>query len=192
MVRPISSVSEHMTASVVSVLETTSLEGVMRILREKDISCVLVTTVEGAPAGVVSLTDLARVSRLEGGHHQGPLKILPPDRCAKDIMKAKLVTVDVDADVSLAARTMLELQRAAQSGTSRADNDRVEFAYGQSHKCAFSQLLVQKILRKKQGKTTGVNSHQVHRNILSAHMPQATSQTMVPTCSTRRTPVGLT
>ncbi len=104
----VSAVSEHMTASVVTVLETTSLEGVLKTLREKDISCVLVTTVEGAPAGVVSLTDLARVSKLEGGHPQGPLKILPPDRCAKDIMKTKLVTVDVDADVSVAARTMLE------------------------------------------------------------------------------------
>ncbi len=107
MTSSISLVGEHMTASVVSVLETTSLEGVLHTLRQKDISCVLVTTASGAPAGVVSLTDLARVSKLEGGHH-GVLKILPPDRCASDIMKAPLVTVDADADVSVAARTMLE------------------------------------------------------------------------------------
>ena len=50
MVSPVSAVSEHMTASVVTVLETTPLEGVLKTLREKDISCVLVTTVEGAPA----------------------------------------------------------------------------------------------------------------------------------------------
>jgi CBS domain-containing protein len=101
-------VSEHMTASVVSVLESTSLDGVLRTLRTKDISCVLVTTAAGAPAGVVSLTDLARVSKLAGGHHAGPLEILPPDRTAKEIMKAPLVTVDADADVAVAARKMLE------------------------------------------------------------------------------------
>ena len=101
-------VTEHMTASVVTVLDTTPLEGVLKTLRDKDISCVLVTTSAGAPAGVVSMTDLARVSKLEGGHHHGPLKILPPDRCAKDIMQSSLVTVDAGADVSEAARTMLE------------------------------------------------------------------------------------
>jgi len=108
MASSVSIVSEHMTASVVSVLETASLDGVLQTLREKDISCVLVTTAAGAPVGVVSLTDLARVSKLEGGHHEGPLKILPPDLSAKEIMKAPLVTIDADADVSVAARTMLE------------------------------------------------------------------------------------
>lgn len=108
MASTVSTVSEHMTASVVSVLETTSLDGVLQTLRAKDISCVLVTSSEGAPVGVVSMTDLARVSKLEGSLHHGSLKILPPDRCAKDIMKAPLVTVDADADVSVAARTMVE------------------------------------------------------------------------------------
>jgi CBS domain-containing protein len=103
----VSAVSEHMTATVVSVLETTSLDAVLQVLREKDISCVLVNTPAGAPAGVVSLTDLARVSKIEGGHHHGSLKILPPELAAKDIMKAPLVTVDAEADVSVAARRML-------------------------------------------------------------------------------------
>jgi CBS domain-containing protein len=103
-----SAVHEHMTASVVSVLEETTLDDVLKTLRRLDVSCVLVTTAAGAPAGVVSLTDLARVSQLEGGHHHGPLEILPPERRAKDIMKMPLVTVSADADVSVAARTMLE------------------------------------------------------------------------------------
>lgn len=103
-----SPVTEHMTAAVVSVLEDAPLEEVLKTLRTRDVSCVLVTTKAGAPAGVVSLTDLARVSKLEGGHHHGPLKIMPPDRCAKDIMKAPLVTVDADADVSDAATAMLQ------------------------------------------------------------------------------------
>jgi CBS domain-containing protein len=102
-----SPVSEHMTASVVSVTENTSLEEVVKTLRRLDISCVLVTTIAGAPAGVVSLTDLARISKLEGGHH-GPLHIVPPDRRAKDVMKTPIVGVDADADVSEAASVMLE------------------------------------------------------------------------------------
>jgi len=106
-----SPVSEHMTASVVSVTEDTSLEEVVKTLLRLDISCVLVTKAAGgreaAPAGVVSLTDLARVSRLEGGQH-GPLRIMPPDRCAKDIMQSPIVSVDAEADVSKAASIMLE------------------------------------------------------------------------------------
>lgn len=83
----VSQVHEHMTPRVVSVTEAAPLEEVLKTLRQRDISCVLVTDASGAPSGVVSLTDLARVSKLEGGHH-GPLKIMPPDRIAKEIMKA--------------------------------------------------------------------------------------------------------
>lgn len=101
-----SMVHEHMTPHVVSVVEDTPLEEVLGTLRRRDLSCVLVTRADGAPAGVVSITDLARVSKLEGGQH-GPLKIMPPDRCAKDIMKTPMVSVDAGAGVSEAAATML-------------------------------------------------------------------------------------
>ena len=108
MSRPAASpVSEHMTASVVSVMEDTSLVEIVKTLRRLDISCVLVTTTAGAPVGIVSLSDLARVSKLEGGQH-GPLVILPPDRRAKDVMTTPIVSVDADADLSEAASIMLE------------------------------------------------------------------------------------
>ena len=59
MSRPAASpVSEHMTASVVSVMEDTSLVEIVKTLRRLDISCVLVTTTAGAPVGIVSLSDL--------------------------------------------------------------------------------------------------------------------------------------
>jgi CBS domain-containing protein len=102
-----SPVSEQMTAAVVSVTEETSLEEIVKTLRKFDISCVLVTTAAGAPSGIISLTDLARVSKLEGGGH-GPLRIMPPDRRAKEVMKSPIVSVDADADVSEAASIMLE------------------------------------------------------------------------------------
>lgn len=101
-----SKVREYMTASVVSVTEDTPLEDVAKTLLGLDVSCVLVTTAECAPVGVVSITDLARVSRLEGGSHN-PLKIMPPDRCAKDIMHAPILSIGEDASLSEAASKML-------------------------------------------------------------------------------------
>ena len=38
----------------------------------------------------------------------------------------------------------------------------------------------------------GLGAPRYCRKIFNAHMPQATSQKMVPTCKIRRTPVGLT
>ena len=38
----------------------------------------------------------------------------------------------------------------------------------------------------------GLGAQRYCRKIFNAHMPQATSQKMVPTCKIRRTPVGLT
>lgn len=102
----VSQVHEHMTPHVVSVTEVAPLEEVLKTLRQRDISCVLVTDAAGAPSGVISLTDLARVSKLEGGHH-GPLKIMPPDRIAKEVLKAPIVSVDASADVAEAATAMM-------------------------------------------------------------------------------------
>lgn len=80
---------------------------IVKTLRRLDISCALVTTTSGAPVGVVSLSDLARASKLESVHH-GPLVILPPGRRAKDIVTTPIVSVDADADLSEAASNMLE------------------------------------------------------------------------------------
>ena len=102
----VSLVRDHMTASVVSVTEGTSLEEVVKTLVGLDVSCVLVTTAECSPVGVVSLTDLARVSQLDGRSH-GPLKLMPPDGCAKDIMKTPILSVGEDASVGEAASKML-------------------------------------------------------------------------------------
>jgi CBS domain-containing protein len=112
MASPVSStvsedVAQHMTPHVVSVAEDASLDEVLKTLRSRDLSCVLVTTPSGSPAGVVSLTDLARVSQLEGGQH-GPLRMLPPARRAKEIMKTPIISVDAGADVRDAASAMMQ------------------------------------------------------------------------------------
>ncbi|HSO31869.1 MAG TPA: CBS domain-containing protein [Labilithrix sp.] len=106
---PVALVREFMTASVVSVTEDAPLEEVAKTLLEFDVSCVLVTTAACAPSGVVSLTDLARASRLEGGP-RNPLKIMPPNRRAKEIMKTPVLSVGDDATVSEAASKMIHNQ----------------------------------------------------------------------------------
>ncbi len=102
-----SRVRDYMTPSVVSVTDEASLEDVAKTLDGLDVSCVLVTTPAGAPVGVVSLTDLARVSRVEGGTLD-PLKLMPPHRRAKDVMRSPVLTVAEDAPLGEAASKMLE------------------------------------------------------------------------------------
>ena len=100
-------VGEYMTPSVVSVTEDTSLHDVLRTLHGVDVSCVLVTSAHGSPVGVVSLSDLARVSKLVGDRH-APLGLMPPHRHAWEIMKSPVLTVSADDDVSQAAAKMVE------------------------------------------------------------------------------------
>jgi CBS domain-containing protein len=100
-------VSEHMTSAVVSVTEGASLEDVLKTLISLDVSCVLVTTPSGSPAGVVALSDLARASAV-GGAVRGPMKLMPPDGCAKDVMKTPILTVEADATVGEAAAKMMK------------------------------------------------------------------------------------
>ena len=104
-----SKVREYMTASVVSVTEDTPLEEVAKTLLGLDVSCVLVTNAECSPVGVVSITDLARVSRMEGGP-ANPLKLMPPNRVAKEIMNTPILSVGEDASLSEAATKMLHNQ----------------------------------------------------------------------------------
>lgn len=96
-----------MTPAVLSVSEDTPLAEVLRTLQAKDVSCVVVTGAGGAAVGVVSLTDLARVSELDSGRRGDPLRILPPEKRARDVMRAPVVTVDEDSSVPDAARAML-------------------------------------------------------------------------------------
>jgi CBS domain-containing protein len=104
--RPATLVSEHMTKSVVSVTEGASLEDVLRTLISLDVSCVLVKTEGGSPAGVVALSDLARASAVFDSV-RGPLKLMPPYGCARDIMQRPILTVEADATVGQAAAKML-------------------------------------------------------------------------------------
>jgi len=95
-----------MTSAVVSVTEGASLEDVLRTLVSLDVSCVLVTTPGGSPAGVVALSDLARASAHDGSV-RGPLKMMPPEGRAKDIMRTPILTVEAEETVGEAAAKMV-------------------------------------------------------------------------------------
>jgi CBS domain-containing protein len=103
----VNQVRDYMTPSVLSVTEETPLTEVLLTLQAKDVSCLVVTRASGEPVGVVSLSDLMRVSQLVDGRRGDPLQILPPELCAKDVMNTPLVTIDDDAMVSEAASKML-------------------------------------------------------------------------------------
>jgi CBS domain-containing protein len=103
----VNQVRDYMTPSVLSVTEDAPLTEVLLTLKAKDVSCLVVTGASGEPVGVVSLSDLMRVSKLVDGRRGDALQVLPPELCAKHIMNTPLVTVEDDALVSEAAAKML-------------------------------------------------------------------------------------
>jgi len=100
-------VREHMTPSIISVAEATPLEEVLKTLLGLDVSSVLVADPGCAPSGVLSLSDLARVSKFDGGI-RGPLRLLPADLTARDAMTPKVIAIGEDATVGEAAARMLK------------------------------------------------------------------------------------
>lgn len=104
-------VREYMTPSVVSVTPDTSLVDVLRTLNQHNVSSVLVTGEQDAPAGVISMSDLLRVAKQRGDDNLESkvpvLPLMPPGQKARDVMTTDLVTIPVDAPVGEAASKML-------------------------------------------------------------------------------------
>jgi CBS domain-containing protein len=101
-------VRDSMTPDVVSVDADASLDHVLRLLGQNAISCVLVTSGD-EPQGVISMTDLVRVSK----HHadadgKRPFKLMPPALKAKDVMKRDLISVNGDNTIGTAAKALLD------------------------------------------------------------------------------------
>lgn len=106
MNRELSLVRHHMTPSIIAVSETTPLEEVLKTLLALDVSSALVAEPGSAPTGVVSLSDLARVSRFEASR-RGPFHLVPPSLVARDVMTPKVIGVSEDATVEEAVAKML-------------------------------------------------------------------------------------
>lgn len=91
-------VKDVMTSPVVTVDENSSADEAARLMRDNNIGCVIVSTRDGKPIGMITERDL--VIRVVAENIQ-PNKVM-----AKDIMSAPLITINADKTISEAAREM--------------------------------------------------------------------------------------
>src|SRR4051794_20775332 len=101
-------VSLLMTTPIVSVTPDTLLEVAYKMFVDQRISCVPVVDANGRGLGVLSQTDLLRVGRLQPASLAGMQSLELPAEPVKDHMHPGLVTVAPDAQVTEAARIMVE------------------------------------------------------------------------------------
>lgn len=101
-------VSSLMKSPVLSVGPDTHLDKIYQILVVQLISSVPVLDADGKALGVVSMTDLLRVGRLQPASLAGVQAIELPAEPAKDHMHAGVITIAADAPVTQAARLMVD------------------------------------------------------------------------------------
>jgi CBS domain-containing protein len=100
-------VREYMSTELVTVGAADPLDDVLRTLLQRNVSCVLVE--HGTkPVGVISMTDLMRISKLMPESDRKPLELVPPTMKARDAMKPEIIAVSEDAPVGEAAAKMLD------------------------------------------------------------------------------------
>ena len=100
-------VREYMSTDLVTVDASDPLDRVVRTLLQRNVSCVLVEEAK-KPVGVISMTDLMRISKLTPESDRKPLKLVPPTMKARDVMKPEILGVPEDAPVGEAAAKMLD------------------------------------------------------------------------------------
>lgn len=101
-------VSSLMKSPVLSVEADTHIDKIYQTLVLQRISSVPVIDANGKALGVVSMTDLLRVGRLQPASLAGVQAIELPAEPAKDHMHAGIITIAADAHVTQAARVMVE------------------------------------------------------------------------------------
>ncbi|HRI63764.1 MAG TPA: CBS domain-containing protein [Polyangium sp.] len=101
-------VSTLMKSPVLSVDPETHLDKVYQTLVLQRISSVPVLDAQGKALGVVSMTDLLRVGRLQPASLAGIQAIELPAEPAKEHMHSGVITIAADANVTRAAQLMAE------------------------------------------------------------------------------------
>ncbi len=91
-------VKDVMTSPVVTVSEGETAEKAAELMEKDDIGCVVVTTANEKPIGIITERDL--VTRIVAKDLQ------PSKKKAKEIMSAPLITINADKTISEAARIM--------------------------------------------------------------------------------------
>jgi len=91
-------VKDVMTSPVITVNESSTADEAARLMRDNEIGCVIVSTDDGRPVGIITERDL--VIRVVAENIQ------PSAVKAKEIMSAPLITIDADKTISEAAKEM--------------------------------------------------------------------------------------
>ncbi|MEM2111566.1 MAG: CBS domain-containing protein [Candidatus Bathyarchaeia archaeon] len=94
-------VKDVMSSPAITVEEEDTADKAARLMEKHNIGCVIVSTRDGKPIGIITEKDL--VDRLVAKDIQ------PSKMMVKDIMSAPLVTIDADKTITEAARRMSRL-----------------------------------------------------------------------------------
>lgn len=108
MTEPSMIVSTLMSSPVVSVTADTLLEAAYRILVERRISSVPVVDGAGKAVGVLSLTDLLHLGRLQPASLAGIQPLELPKETVGEHMHEGVLTIRPDSPTAVAAKTMVE------------------------------------------------------------------------------------
>ncbi|MCS7120310.1 MAG: CBS domain-containing protein [Nitrososphaerota archaeon] len=91
-------VKDVMTSPVITVKEDTPSSEVAKLMKKHDVGCIIVTSAENKPIGIITERDLAE--RVVAND------LKPSKISAKKIMSSPLITIDADQTISEAARRM--------------------------------------------------------------------------------------
>src|SRR5262245_56855055 len=100
--------SDYLHRPVFSVAAGADLEEAEALMRKHGVSDLLVVDEAGAPAGVISRTDLLRVGRIHARGIARPAVITLPRRPIGEIMTKGVVTLPPSAPLAEAARLMVK------------------------------------------------------------------------------------
>ncbi|MEA2750586.1 MAG: hypothetical protein QOI41_4729 [Myxococcales bacterium] len=99
-------VREYASKTLFSVRPEALLAEVHDLLLEHDISAVPVVDERGEMRGILSTTDIVREAGIGASETAGCVRIAPPPRCARDLMRRDVICVDEDAPIGDAAAQM--------------------------------------------------------------------------------------
>jgi predicted transcriptional regulator len=100
-------VRDYASTCLISVAPDSPLSDVQRLFEERNISAVPVIDAGGALRGIVSLTDLLRVARIEMDSPRAFPRVLPQAENVTHAMRTSVVTIDEGAALREAAAKMI-------------------------------------------------------------------------------------
>jgi CBS domain-containing protein len=101
-------VSLYMSSPVHFVRPHDTLVHAQRKLREYSVSCLAVVDDDEELVGVVSMTDLLHIGRMQAGVREGAALLVLPSRPVEKVMTQDVITVSPDDPLARAARLMLD------------------------------------------------------------------------------------